>query len=216
MLIKGIRVFVISGMLTLGLMLISFSGYSFIEYSSEYYGDIEQPIGFNHKVHVEDNGMSCEACHSQARHSDSAGTPSVRSCIGCHVSIKGTSEEQQKEIAKITAYWRAEEPILWKKIHDVPDFVKFSHKAHLDVGFDCSSCHGEVSKTVMPVPQSFKGEIPLSMGWCVTCHRTDWAVDENGKIAIPVRETRGGTVVAEAPPVAGHINGPVDCLVCHD
>ena len=85
------------------------------EYSAEYYADIEQPIDFNHKTHI-DNGMACESCHTQARRSINSGTPSVMTCIGCHISIKGTTPAQQSEIAKINEYWKKGEPIfiaLW-------------------------------------------------------------------------------------------------------
>lgn len=184
-------------------------------YSNDYYKNIDQPIAFNHKVHVTDNQISCESCHSQARISDSAGVPSVNSCIGCHVSVKGTTEEQQKQIAKISNYWNANQSIPWNKIHDLPDFVRFSHKVHLNAGFDCTSCHGDVSKEIMPIPQYYKGEIPLSMGWCVTCHRTDWPVDAAGKISLPVRSTRGGNIIADPHPAVANKNGPMDCLVCH-
>ena len=68
---------------------------------------------------------------------------------------------------------------------------------------------------VQPWPQRIQGEIPLSMGWCITCHRTDWGVSEEDKIALPVRKNRGGKVIAEAPEIQNHVNGPLDCLVCH-
>ena len=35
----------------------------------------EQPIAFPHKLHVVNNGISCEYCHSSARNSVNAGIP---------------------------------------------------------------------------------------------------------------------------------------------
>ncbi len=223
---KAQSCFSILNVSSLSLILLSFVAFSFIalqpsralaigEYSSEYFSEIEQPIAFSHSTHVELNKMTCENCHTMARRSKNAGTPSVSTCIGCHISIKGTTEAQKTEIAKIDMYWKEQKPIPWKKIHDVPDFVYFSHKAHSNVGFDCTNCHGDVGKTIMPVPHAFNAEVPLTMGWCVTCHRTDWPVDSNNKIAQPIRKTRGGEIIADANPIVGHLNGPQDCTTCH-
>ncbi|MEE8432257.1 MAG: cytochrome c3 family protein, partial [Candidatus Desulfatibia sp.] len=95
----------------------------------------------------------------------------VRVCVGCHLYIKGTVPPQINEIRKIIEfYWKKGKPIPWKKVHDLPDFVNFSHKVHISAGFDCSNCHGDIMKTKTPEPFSLDGQIPQSMGWCLTCH----------------------------------------------
>lgn len=190
---------------------------SFFAWDKSFFEKIEQPIAFPHKLHVINNEMSCEYCHSDARNSKSAGMPPVRTCIGCHSLVKGRSPEQQKEIGKILSYWEKKEPIPWKRIHDLPDFVDFSHKRHIQAGFDCTNCHGDVSKTEHPVPKPLYGETPLSMGWCMSCHRDDHAIDEEGKVIVPTRFTLGGKKLAkkEEKKAVGFTNGNVDCLVCH-
>ena len=181
-----------------------------------FFEDIQQPIAFPHKLHVVNNAISCEYCHSSVRDSATAGLPPVRTCIGCHSLVKGRTPDQQTEIQKILDYWKKKEPIPWKKIHDLPDFVSFSHKRHIQAGFDCTNCHGDVSRTKHPVPKPLYDEIPLSMGWCVSCHRDEHATDKNGKIIVPVRVTLGGKRLNTKPPKAvGIKNGNVDCLVCH-
>lgn len=185
-------------------------------WNKDLFENIEQPIAFPHKLHTINNGISCEYCHSGVRNSATAGIPPVRTCIGCHALVKGRSPEQQTEIQKVLDYWEKKEPIPWKKIHDLPDFVYFSHKRHISAGFDCTNCHGDVSETKHPVPKPLHNEVPLSMGWCVSCHREDHAVDKNGKIIVTARETLGGKRLnTPLPKTVGLKNGNVDCLVCH-
>ena len=58
-------------------------------------------------------------------------------------------------------------PIEWVRIHALPDHAYFNHAQHVTVGkVACQTCHGPVEK--MPVVQQYS---PLSMGWCVNCHR---------------------------------------------
>ncbi|MFT5167334.1 MAG: hypothetical protein ACI8P3_002571, partial [Saprospiraceae bacterium] len=59
-------------------------------------------------------------------------------------------------------------PIEWTKIHNLPDHVYFNHSQHVSVGkVECQQCHGPVEK--MQVVEQYA---PLSMGWCINCHRT--------------------------------------------
>ena len=54
----------------------------------------------------------------------------------------------------------------WKRVHDLPDFAYFSHAAHVTRGVSCVECHGRIDK--MQVVYQHE---PLSMGWCLNCHR---------------------------------------------
>ena len=58
-------------------------------------------------------------------------------------------------------------PIEWIRIHNLPDHVYFNHSQHVEIGgLECQQCHGKVEE--MEVLEQFS---PLSMGWCVNCHR---------------------------------------------
>jgi len=58
-------------------------------------------------------------------------------------------------------------PIEWVRIHNLPDHAYFNHAQHVSVGkVECQQCHGPV-ETMEKVAQ----HSPLSMGWCVNCHR---------------------------------------------
>ena len=81
-------------------------------------------------------------CHIYADRTPSAGVPSVDKCMGCHKVIA----TDKPEIIKVAAYWERQEPIPWIKVHDVPDFVHFTHKRHIKAGLTCQECHGAVEK----------------------------------------------------------------------
>lgn len=148
---------------------------------------VPQPIDFPHDIHADVNGINCMYCHTYARRSQVAGIPPTSKCMGCH-SVIATDKPR---IKKLTEYWEKNEPPQWNKVHDVPDFVHFTHEKHLqrfvfkNEGMDvdnvsevCAFCHGDVKK--MTVAEKKK---PLNMGFCVRCH------EDNG--------------------------GPSDCWKCH-
>ena len=58
-------------------------------------------------------------------------------------------------------------PIEWVRIHNLPDHAYFNHAQHVTVGnLKCQNCHGPVEEMELVYQYS-----PLSMGWCVNCHR---------------------------------------------
>jgi hypothetical protein len=136
--------------------------------------DVPQPIEFPHNIHVKDNNINCMYCHTYARRSKVAGIPPTSKCIGCHKVI-ATDKER---IQKLTEYWEKKQPPQWKKVHDIPDFVHFTHEKHLKTMiFDrpdfpvenvkevCAFCHGDVENMTVAEKQK-----PLNMGFCVRCH----------------------------------------------
>lgn len=122
-----------------------------------------QPIAFSHRVHAEQFQIPCLYCHTAATRSPVAGIPSVERCMGCH-KLTATS---RPEVIKLKGYWTREEPIPWIRVHSLPRFVYFTHKRHVRRNIPCQTCHGTVEQ--MDVVRQVA---PLSMGWCVECHRT--------------------------------------------
>ncbi len=58
-------------------------------------------------------------------------------------------------------------PIEWPRIHNLPDHAYFNHAQHVSVGkLECQTCHGPVQEMEEVYQYS-----PLSMGWCINCHR---------------------------------------------
>ncbi|MDN3723362.1 cytochrome c3 family protein [Aequorivita sp. SDUM287046] len=146
-----------------------------------------QPIHYSHKIHAGDNQIDCNYCHSSARQSKTAGIPSLNVCMNCHKNISevapetATAEYSKEfydgEIAKLykavgwdvenQAYTGKTEPVKWVRIHNLPDFVYFNHSQHVTVaGVACQTCHGEIQE--MEIVEQFS---PLTMGWCIDCHR---------------------------------------------
>jgi hypothetical protein len=146
-----------------------------------------QPIHYSHRIHAGNNGIDCKYCHSSARVSKNAGIPSLNVCMNCHKSISEVSDttataEHSKafydgEIQKLynavgwdkdaQKYTGKTEPVKWVRIHNLPDFAYFNHSQHVTVaGIECQKCHGPVE--TYEIQKQFA---PLTMGWCINCHR---------------------------------------------
>ena len=57
-------------------------------------------------------------------------------------------------------------PIAWTKVNDLQDFVYFNHSIHVAKGVGCVTCHGRVDEMA-----AVHKDKPLTMGWCLDCHR---------------------------------------------
>jgi len=186
---------------------------------------VEQPIEFPHDRHAGDadkGGMqiNCMFCHTYARRSAVAGIPPLQKCIGCHNWIDSVKETPR--IKKLFEYWDAKKPVLWKKVHDLPDFVRFNHERHIKrfieqqnrpVQEACGYCHGDVKG--MTVARRSKA---LSMGWCAGCHEKDHPVTAEGGTPIGGQAYWYGfqkPEAAAASPDALKAKGPNDCWQCH-
>ncbi len=154
-----------------------------------------QPIAFSHKVHVGDNKVPCLYCHYAARTSRHAGIPPESLCMNCHSML----EKQTVEIEKLLEAAQERRPVRWIKVHNLPDFVYFNHSQHVLSGVACQRCHGRVEQM-----DRVEQVAPLTMGWCLECHRQ--------RAGVPVAGLdRALKNVAHTPkPVAGQ-----DCAICH-
>jgi len=123
----------------------------------------KQPIPYSHAVHVGELGMDCRYCHTSVEHAAFAAIPPTQTCMSCHGKVHLTSEllEPAREA------YATGEPIEWIKVHDLPGYVYFNHSAHVARGVSCVSCHGRVDRM-----EEVWQEEPLSMGWCLNCHRS--------------------------------------------
>lgn len=177
-----------------------------------------QPIAYSHRLHAGELQIDCVYCHTGAETSRHAGIPPAATCMNCHRFVTATwgavraegdiaKEEGRKpetivssEIAKVYAAMALDKtgqqrdpnaepaPIAWTKVHNLPDFAYFDHRAHVNAGVACQSCHGPVE--TMERVRQFED---LSMGWCVNCHRQSNVTGVKGKA----------------------VNASIDCATCH-
>ena len=147
-----------------------------------------QPIAYSHRLHAGELQVQCMYCHFGAEKSRHAGIPPESVCMNCHRfvtaplgAVRAEDELAQKEnraprpvsspeIKKLTEAFAAGKPIAWTRVHNLPDFVYFDHRAHVNKNVACQTCHGPV-ETMERVRQVSD----LSMGWCVNCHRDNRA-----------------------------------------
>jgi hypothetical protein len=166
--------------------------------------ELEQPIAYSHKLHAGELKIECQYCHSYARRSPHAGIPSTQICMNCHGEAAPTGQprvapKDRPELYKLLAYNYGGEqivtkygadmdeaqktvvssiekqPIPWVKVHDLPDFVYFTHKRHVKAGLECQECHGEVQDDMTVARRVSE----LTMGWCLSCHESHPSIVEN-------------------------------------
>jgi hypothetical protein len=123
---------------------------------------ITQPIDFDHRHHVADDGIDCRYCHDLVERSPYAGVPPTERCMNCHSQIWNTSPL----LAPVWESYFTDRPIPWVRVHLLPEFVYFNHSIHVNKGIGCETCHGRVD-TMARVYQVER----LQMGWCLDCHR---------------------------------------------
>lgn len=176
-----------------------------------------QPIAYSHRLHAGELQIECLYCHFGSEKSRHAGIPPASVCMNCHRFVTTSlgafraedelaMEENRKprtlispELAKLYGAMglnndrepdpqKEMKPIAWVKVHNLPDFAYFDHRAHVNKGVECQYCHGPVE--TMERMRQFES---LNMGWCVNCHRE---VNQTGVAGKPVRAS-------------------IDCVTCH-
>ncbi len=152
----------LGGALFGGLFLIFAVWYWFSpEYTDVGYRPI-QPVPYSHQLHVDQLGLDCRYCHTNVEVSPHANVPPTETCMNCHAQIRTES----LDLALVRESWATGEPIEWVNVHTLPDYARFPHSAHVNNGIGCETCHGRIDQMVV-----VKKVEPLSMGWCLDCHR---------------------------------------------
>jgi len=122
----------------------------------------DQPIDYSHRLHAGELGIDCRYCHNTVEYAAHAAIPPTETCMNCHAQIHRDSPK----LEALRRSYETGEPIAWVRIHDLPGYAYFDHSAHVTRGVSCVSCHGRVDR--MEVVYQHE---PLSMGWCLECHR---------------------------------------------
>jgi ferredoxin len=122
----------------------------------------DQPVPFSHKHHVQGLGVQCQYCHVTVEKSSYAGIPPTKTCMNCHSQIWTNAQL----LEPVRTSWATGQSLPWIKVHDLPDFVYFSHEIHVNKGLGCATCHGRVDQMPLMYAQN-----TLQMEWCLNCHR---------------------------------------------
>jgi len=121
-----------------------------------------QPVPFSHQHHVAGLGIDCRYCHTSVETSNYASIPPTKTCMNCHSQIWTNADM----LEPVRASFTSGRPIVWSRVHRLPDFVHFNHSIHVNKGIGCASCHGRIDKMALTFQDS-----PLTMEWCLECHR---------------------------------------------
>jgi len=133
-----------------------------VPYAAEVGNPVPQPIEFDHRHHVRDDGIDCVYCHETVETEAFAGIPSTRRCMGCH----GQVWPESPELAALRASYMTGVPIRWKRVNAEPGYVYFNHGVHIQAGVACARCHGDVANMARVARRH-----DLSMRFCLDCHR---------------------------------------------
>ena len=182
---------------------------------------VEQPIAFPHTIHagaavytnstgdqVQGLGMDCTFCHRTVTSQANAGVPPVQFCAYCHQVIGGEESEPLTQVRMAAGIVGDEpHPIDWKRVHRMPDHVRFVHEPHVRFLMD----HPDAVKKSLDNPDALTGGANGSnMGAaavCSTCHGDVAAMEEVAQ----VEELKMGQCVD----CHRDNNAPTDCASCH-
>jgi hypothetical protein len=167
-----------------------------------------QPIPYSHKLHAGQMGIDCYYCHSTIYRANFAAVPAQTTCMKCHMQVK--KDSPRLELLRKVA--DTGEAIPWVQIHRLPDYVYFSHQAHLSAGVSCVSCHGRIDQMI-----EVHQEKPLNMAFCLECHRDPAPNIRPAELVtkldwVPDRDPAeiGREIIAQK-----HIDPPTNCSGCH-
>ena len=101
-------------------------------------------------------------CHPNPDPGEMMTIAPTSACMQCHTAIKSDSPA----IQKLAAFAKQNRPVPWVRIYQIPSYVNYSHRAHLESKNTCADCHGRVAER----DQLYK-EGNIGMGACMQCHQ---------------------------------------------
>ncbi len=124
--------------------------------------EVVQPLFFDHRHHVGDDGIDCRYCHFIVERSPYAGVPPTDLCMNCHGQIWNSSAL----LAPLRDSFFGGRPLVWKRVNALPDYVYFNHSIHVARNVGCVTCHGRIDQMANVAKAA-----PFTMQWCLGCHR---------------------------------------------
>jgi len=164
-----------------------------------------QPVLYSHRLHAGLLGMDCRYCHRLVEEGPHATVPDTETCMNCHTQVLPDSTL----LEPVRENYKSGTPMNWVKVHMLPDYAYFHHGAHVRAGVGCASCHGRIDQM-----QEVRQAEPLSMSWCLDCHRAPAAhlrpLDKVTDMNFQPRLEDGVKFLAERD-----LHPPTHCSGCH-
>lgn len=168
-----------------------------------------QPIAYSHNLHARELGIDCRYCHTNVERSAMATIPPTQTCMNCHQLVKVDSPK----LASIHESWESGKRIEWTRVDKLPDYAYFDHSVHVASGVGCVECHGRVDEM-----DQVRQVQPLSMSWCLDCHRDVRARQGASRFLRPVSEVTNMEFrrnPREPLALTRRLDPPENCTACH-
>ena len=185
--------------------------YATNKYANVGYGPV-QPVPYSRISCIRASlGIDCRYCHSNVEKSGFSNVPTAQTCMNCHTQVKKDSPllaVVRKELHETGA------PVPWVQIHALPDYVYFNHSVHVTRGVSCVECHGRIDTMDVVAQQK-----PLSMSFCLNCHRDPEAHLRDPKLVTDLAWSAGSE--AEQREIGAkyvklwNVKPPQSCSGCH-
>jgi hypothetical protein len=125
-----------------------------------------QPIPYSHKKHLA-LGLDCKDCHTNPEPGKLMTLPDTDKCMLCHATV----EKDKPSIQKLADYAKSKQAVPWIRVYTVLPGVAWNHRAHLEAGVKCETCHGQVRE------MEAMSEVTsvTTMYSCLHCHEMNQA-----------------------------------------
>ncbi|HEX3928456.1 MAG TPA: cytochrome c3 family protein [Gemmatimonadales bacterium] len=169
---------------------------------------VQQPIPFSHALHAGTFAIDCRFCHSEVEWSANAGMPPTDRCVTCHTPLWRSTAV----LTPVRTSLATGTPIPWRRVTQLPAFVYFNHAMHVSNGVACATCHGDVAHMTV-----VRQVVPLTMQWCVDCHRDPWPHLPSQPAAVTVVASQASSLpTARTGLIAEYrIHQFTNCTTCH-
>ncbi len=168
-----------------------------------------QPVPYSHALHAGQLGIDCRYCHTTVEVAAHAAVPPTQTCMNCHAKIRAQSEKLlpvRRELRRPACRCRG------------CGSTTFPTTSTSTTAPTCGAASAASSATAASTRWTSSARSqPLSMGWCLDCHRSpephlrpaalvtkmDWVPGEDPEaLGRRLRETQ-------------RINPSTDCSTCH-